>query len=56
VGLGARRQRRRAEPRDHDRDGRARRLRGELGHAAEPLAGQHRVDHLQMDDAEPLDE
>ena len=56
VGLDARRQRRRAQPRDHDRDGRARRLRGELGHAAESLAGQHRVDHLQMDDAEPLDE
>ena len=39
-----------------DRDGRARRLRGQLGHAAEAFAGQHRVHHLQVDRAQALDE
>ena len=43
------RQRDRAEPRDDDRHGRARRVRRQLGHAAEPLAGEHRVHHLQVD-------
>ena len=56
VGGRPRRQRDRAEPRDDDRHGRARRVRRQLGHPTEPLAGQHRVHHLQVDGAQALDE
>ena len=56
VDHRARRQRRRAEPRDHDRHGGAGRLGGQLRDAREPLAGQHRVHHLQVDRAQALDE
>ncbi len=62
AGLGlsrtgvAARDHRRAEARDDDRHGSAGRGRGQLGDAAEAVAGQHRVDHLQVDGAKPLDE
>ena len=56
VGGRAGGQRGRAEPRDDDRHGRARRVGRQLGHAPEPLAGEHRVHHLQMDGAQALDE
>jgi hypothetical protein len=55
VGVAAR-DHRRAQARHDDRDGAAGRGGGQLGDAAESVTAQHRVHHLQMDGAEPLDE
>ena len=55
-GVGARVGDRDPEARDDDRDVGAGGVRGELGDAAEAVAAQHRVDHLQMDGPQPLDQ
>ena len=56
IPRAAGRDRRGAEPRHDDRHGRARRVGGELGDAAETVAAQHGVHHLQVDGPQPLDE
>ena len=56
IGLRAWGRRSPTPARDDDRDVGAGGVRGELGHAAEPVAAEHGVHHLEVDAAEPLDE
>ena len=53
---GRRRRHGRAEARDHDRHRSAGGVGGELGDAAQAVAAQHGVHHLEMDGPQPLDE
>jgi hypothetical protein len=41
-----------AEPRDHDRDGRARGVGGQRRHPGQPVAAEDGVEHLQVDGAQ----